>query len=383
MPRENRFAHQFTSQALPTSPYLVLQPPAPLPSDAPRPPTLQQAAADWRASGVTLVYLVHGTFAGDDAVGLLAPVARMAPRLGTVLRRWHKSVVDLVIGDTGNYTADYQRRFAAIVNGDQTQSIEIRRFDWSGQNNHLGRSDAAVRLISRMLEDVQQGHRRVVLWGHSHAGNVFALVSNLLAADPQTREEFFRAAGCYFRGPWAGRIETAPWRRVVAALDQQRDLVHQLELDIVTFGMPIRYGWDSGGFRRSLHFVNHIPTAQLAVYRAPFPPRLYRLLMAADGDFVQQIGIAGTNLIPFPLALRSVCADWSLDAFLQAGVSRRSIWKRLRAGTRVSHEGTTLLVDYGSQSARWEGHVFGHAVYTRERWLPFHIEEVARRWFSH
>ena len=45
---------------------------------------------------------------------------------------------------------------------------------------------------------------RVLLWGHSHAGNVLALVSNLLRADAAGVDRFFAAAAPFYRGRRAG-----------------------------------------------------------------------------------------------------------------------------------------------------------------------------------
>ena len=50
---------------------------------------------------------------------------------------------------------------------------------------------------------------------------------------------------------------------------------------------------------------------------------------------------------------------------------------------RVAEEGKTLLVDYGPVEGNVAQHLAGHAVYTRISWLPFHVEEVARRFYGH
>jgi hypothetical protein len=158
-------------------------------------------------------------------------------------------------------------------------------------------------------------------------------------------------------------------------------------LDFVTFGTPIRYGWDSGGYGRLLHFVNHRPANGLPPYRAPFPPRERDVRAAADGDYVQQLGIAGTNFAPTLLALGALLADLRLGRLLQGGIRRRDLPDYLLCGMRVPAEGTTLLVDYGAPRENRAPqnvvkHLAGHAVYTRPEWMLFHAEEVARRLYG-
>ncbi len=41
-----------------------------------------------------------------------------------------------------------------------------------------------------------------------------------------------------------------------------------------------------------------------------------------DGDYIQQTGISGTNLMPLPLAVRTLLADWRLGKLLEHDVAR-------------------------------------------------------------
>ena len=115
---------------------------------------------------------------------------------------------------------------------------------------------------------------------------------------------------------------------------------------------------------------------------APFPPTIDRLWTAADGDYVQQIGIAGTNFAPNLFEWRVLLADFRLSQLLQPGLRKRDLLDRLKIGARVPDEGTTLLVDYGPGLGGLSKHAAGHAVYTRAEWLLFHAEEVARRFYA-
>jgi hypothetical protein len=223
---------------------------------------------------------------------------------------------------------------------------------------------------------------RIVLWGHSHAANVFALATNLLGGDSETREEFFHASRSFYR-PWLwGKIDVPVWQSVRQLLGDPDHPLRRLKLDIVTFGGPVRYGWETGGYANLLHIIHHRPPSRGVEHQAPTSLAPGRMLSADDGDYVQQIGISGTNLAPNPLALRTFVADWRLDSLLERDLPRESVLKRLSHGTRVPDEGTTLLVDYERDEGGIQYHLLGHALYTRRKWLPFHCGEVAARFYG-
>jgi hypothetical protein len=438
MPSQNRFRHQIYTADAPTAPYEAL-----MPGDYPPPGSAEFAARmravgdRLRAGGVAAIYLVHGTFAGCDALGILAEIERYLPAFGLAWRQTAKRMVDAVMGDIGNYTATYAATLEAAINPPDEPPIPVRRFAWSSENHHIGRADGAVRLIDELagmwnadfgmrkeLGDaatidsaptipnsefrIPHSPTRLLLLGHSHAGNVFALMSNLLAGDGEANEAFFSAARPYYRRQWFRREELPHWRRVRKILGVRNSefgirseergndkLDHSafriphaaFVLDFVTFGTPIRYGWDRGGYGKLLHFVNHRPAKGLPPYRAPFPPRECDVRAAAAGDYVQQLGIAGTNFTPTWFAARALLADLRLGRLLQGGIRRRDLLDRLLCGMRVPAEGTTLLVDYGAPKENGAPqnvvkHLAGHAVYTRPEWMLFHAEETARRLYG-
>ena len=112
-------------------------------------------------------------------------------------------------------------------------------------------------------------------------------------------------------------------------------------------------------------------------YLAPFPEGLSDVLEARYGDCVQQLGIAGTNFTPFLFAWRSWIVEERFRRFLQRGISRLNTLDRLRIGQRVANEGKALLVDYDVDGTMTAQQLFGHAIYTRTEWLPFHMQKVA------
>ncbi len=342
---------------------------------------MQQVAATLRQSGVAAVFLVHGTFVGPDALGIVAELARILPSANRAGRRVIKRIIDRITGESGNYTPQYAERFAAAINPPESDELPVRLFNWSSENHHIGRADGAVRLIDHLASLKLPAGSRVLLWGHSHAGNVFALMSNLLAGDRDKVERFFDAAEIYYRWPFLGCVDIPVWQRVRQLLQEPYPPIRQVALDLVTFGTPIRYGWDSAGYGQLLHFIHHRPHEGLPAYQAPFPPRLQDVLHATDGDYVQQLGIAGTNVMPSVFAWRAWMADQRLHRLLQGENIEGQPLERFRAGTIVPDEGTSLLVDYGTPEGGVARHLAGHAVYTREKWLLFHAEEVARRFY--
>jgi hypothetical protein len=325
---------------------------------------------------------VHGTFVGPDALGLLSELARLAPSLAEPLRQLQQEAIERLLDDAGNFTRHYAEVLDQSLNAGFPTAIPVRLFHWSSENHHLGRADGAVRLLSELARHPTPPPGRILLWGHSHGGNVFALMTNLLAADTATRNRFFRAARTYYRWPFGGGVRLPCWQEVRDQLHAKHRPCEPTQLDLVTMGAPVRYGWETGGYSQLLHFVHHRPVHGLPRERAAFPPTLDDVRQAASGDLIQWLGVAGTNLTPPVWAWRTWLADIRLNRMLQRGARRRDLISRWRYGHRVHQEGTTLLVDYDGPSQGHLGqHLAGHAVYTRVRWLLFHAEETVRRFY--
>jgi hypothetical protein len=391
MPFENHFRHQPYHAATPAAPFELIDTPAPLPpTAADYNDDLVTACKPLVKANVAAVFLIHGTFVGNDAVGALTELRRFAPRLSEGLRKISKGFVDLVIGETGNYTPEFASTFQESLTQAAGRVIPVELFNWSSQNNHIARADGAVRLIARLarLSDEFTDEQldsptqpRVVLWAHSHGGNLLAIVTNLLTASSDVRQAFFDAARVFYT-PWLTKKADMPvWVQVEQLLNTDTR-VRRLPLDIVTFGTPIRYGWDTRGYRHLLHFVNHRPSPRLPHHRTFPPSRLLHVFSARHGDYVHQIGIAGTNMMPLPLAVRTYLADQRLRSVLQSEGNWPNLWKNFARGQRVHDEGQTLLVDYHDQGWNFWYHLWGHGSYTRRCWLPFHVAEIARRFYT-
>ncbi len=403
MPRENRFRHQ---------PYVAWGLP-PIPTTVSAVQTDQVADLDvgqtLRRLRVRHWFLVHGTFVGDDPFGVAAKLDEMTesvnPMLrplvkkmameswGRVLRGINQRLGDRMMGETGSYRDDYFADARLLL---KTDEIKVERFDWSSGNDHLARAEAAVKLFNRLAElPIDSETERLLLWGHSHAGNVFALLTNLLANDRESVNAFFAATG---------RIgeERADWKKAaerLAAAPTPHPLAKALCL--VTFGTPVRYGWDRDGYARLLHVVQHRPVSGRSEWLAKpaLPQSLDDVLKAKHGDWVQSFGVAGTDLRPVDRETRDV--QRALGEVLEAGMTEPEIGQnsllerfpeaararvrekfkdflvlleRLHCGQRVPSEGDAVwLFDYGAE----ETEKLGHGVYTKRAWLPFHATRIA------
>ena len=378
MPVHNRFQHQTYSGERPQTPYEIVAPSPPSDwNSAQTNATFEMLAGVLENRKTQVVYLVHGTFTGTDALGFIREFERWKPDVGKKLRAAQKTLIDKITGEAGNYSESYARSFQDALNQGSSSAPTVKLFHWTSENLHLARANAAVRLLDQLLEDTHDEQRRYLMWGHSHAGNVFALLTNLIGSDVDTLGRFFKIGDAWRRFPLLGYLDPPVWKRVRDRVFANPEILKRIELDIVTFGTPIRYGWETLAYRSLSHFVYHRPQPSTPEYLAPFPEGLSDVLEARYGDCVQQLGIAGTNFTPFVLAWRSWIVEERFRRFLQRGISRLNTLDRLRIGQRVANEGKSLLVDYDVDGTTTAQQLFGHAIYTRTEWLPFHMQLVA------
>ena len=379
MPPKNNFRHQVYSPDLPKTEFTILRPTTPPNDESIVRQRLGEVGRKLESAGVSSIYLLHGTFAGTDSLGVIREISRVSPRFSNMLGKNRKSLVDKLTGDAGNFTADYAAQLSTSINVSTNTSIQVKRFDWSSENHHLGRADGAICLLKELVENARRG-QRTLLVGHSHAGNVFALLTNLLCADKEIRKQFFHAARWFYQIPLIKRIDAPIWDEVKILLNDVSPL--DFCLDIVTMGTPVRYGWDSDGYRKLLHFIHHRPVENEPLDRIRFPPTIDELVGASSGDFIQHMGIAGTNFMPYLLTLRNWFAERRLAKLLQSTTKKRDLIQRLGYGQRLHDEGSTLLVEYPDVEQAPYRSALGHAVYTRCQWMLFHFEEIAQRFYG-
>ncbi|MBN1209756.1 MAG: hypothetical protein JXB05_33210 [Myxococcaceae bacterium] len=334
-------------------------------------PVLEAQSPAWRAAmetvghrlcraGVRQVVFVHGTFVGHDPILMLSalegPLSALGPGLLPTLRRLCKSSSDRVLGDLGNYTAEYAALFEGALGG----GIQATRFLWSSANHHIARLRAAADLL-RLLAGAGLGRARALLLGHSHGGQVLALLTQLV---------------------YPAKTAPALWATLSEIGEPHEELkglartVARARLDIATFGMPPRYGFATGPRCRAMHVVNHRGDEPLA-------GSLGGVLYTEGGDYVQQWGIAGSDLPPTTAKERELAAR--LDALLGAGCDVKAWLQHVRHRARVSQHGFSYLVDYGDRGVggmpNCLGTCFGHGVYTSYDAMLFNARLLAAHFY--
>lgn len=331
-----------------------------------------------RQGRVSKVLLIHGTFAGNDIVGLTREIARFSPSLAGHLSELGKKWLDDLVGELGNYNQDFVEQFSKCINPPSMEPIPVSRFHWSGENHHLGRANCVMSLLDSFAQ--HNASDRVLVLAHSHGGNVLAMLSQILGAETDVREQFFRATRMHYQIPLVGKIDLPVWRHARELLVDQ-SWTSFPAIDVATFGTPLRYRWHPKVCPNVLHFVQHRSLDSQHPHVATYPESPQDVISAAGGDYVQQFGIAGTDFLPSILAWRDWIVERRLARMFEYGARRRDVFEKLKLGRRASLDGTTLLVDYPDAGDGWNGKLLGHAVYTCRPWLPFHLQEIVKRFY--
>jgi hypothetical protein len=264
---------------------------------------------------------VHGTFVGDDPLGLARLARRALPRTGghvaRALKRTTREGIRAVLGDLGNYGAPYVALFERAIGGD----IPCTRFEWSSENHHLARLRGAIDLARVLAVHAEIApRRRIVLIGHSHAGQIFALLSHFLAAGGE-------AAALYD----VARVHGVDTKGLAYAIESLRGCA----IDVVTQGASPRYRWTPRSGMRAMHLVN-------------------------EQDAIRRVAVDGSDLPAPTPSERKINAR--LVPILGEATDARTLVKGAFAPLRADATGHTYFVDYGTGFLR---HGAGHGVYTR------------------
>ena len=192
---------------------------------------------------VSHVYFVHGTFAGDDPFGLIPALRRIYPNMSPAtelnIRQKVKKGYGRITKDTGNYLTEYVDLFR-IATGTKA---ECKTFVWSSANHHIARLTGALDLTRQLVKDLPDlPVSNVLLLGHSHGGQTFALFSHLVNES---------------------HLGEALWEILIKhnlATPFDKRSVHKLKkfyFDFASFGTPYRYPWRLGKKMRLVNIVNH------------------------------------------------------------------------------------------------------------------------------
>ncbi len=367
-------------------------------------------------AGVRAVVFLHGAIHGadvfgmqrlDDAGGLKRGYSRGVSGLDALLAAMRqesngipllpgglkppltdddatKALLDQQIGEAGNFTETYVDLFHKAINKNLAEPIACLRLLWSSEHHHLGRACAAVRLLDKLRDFCEQhrfgpGHRLLVQ-AHGQAGLVLALVSNLLCPSAITgRPKLLGLLSAYaqqFDYP-----DLAVAIRRIEPLLVAGSLMRGATLDLVTFGTPVRYGWDPSGIGRLLHIVNHRnlrTDGKTWLAKMELPQITMEMPIAWGGDYVQELAVAGSDALPTTEPAKS--ANKALWEMLEPFDGFERWLECARRAVRFPCEGRCLLADYkdstGSTNPR--DHYYGHAVYTRRQAQLFNLEQIVR-----
>ncbi len=420
MPEENNFLHAKYSRSDPGDRvnYLTLETGAQSFSPAWK-EALGSTGKTLHDSGVRAVLLLYGSYLGadifgskrlDDVGGLKRGYSRGIPGLESLLAMvrpgdFEKSPdsppfappfsndeatrahIDQLVLDRGNFTAEYLKGLEEGLSSSGS-SITCVRHLWSSLHHHLGRMEGALDLLHelRLLQqklNLDQGHR-VLIIAHGHAGQVAALLSNLVApVESSVRDDLFEILGQFYSQSDTPR----------AALDHLQELdqflaTSQYEsfpaLDVVTLGTAIRYGWDTGGIGKLLHLVNHRPLrsdGKQWLAKMDLPQIVMEMPMTTGGDYVQQLAVASTDAVPDNLLEEEINQTLRENLEPYDGFER---WLECaRRVTRCPNDGQCLLIDYQDDaSGTAMAHLYGHACYTRLPAMLFQTRQIAKALYS-
>lgn len=329
---------------------------------------------------VRQVLLVHGTFAGDNALGLfdfLEPIEKNltgATTITKILRALGKNVLNHLVEDVGNYTPEYAKAFSNGLD----HKIPCDLLIWGSGDFHLARLKGTIELAKKLAniitsQNIQEAER-ILLIGHSHAGQLFALLTTFLE-NGEKAQQLYKIVK---KSGYLGNKE-----ELLSHLEK----IKTVNLDIVTFGTPVRYAWGEYNKYRLLAIVNH---------RSPV--EISGLLTTRDGDYVQQWGAEGTDVLP---PVHEIEFNDELDAILDKGRDLSALKDSLDHNDRKHPHyangetiSETLLIDYkdnapsvfGLPVSLDIGHsvktLFGHGVYTETRAMLFNIHKIIENFYQ-
>jgi hypothetical protein len=381
---------------------------------------MARSGAELADAGVRAIVFMHGTFLSsdvfgmqrlDEAGGLKRGYSRGIPGVDALLALMRegtsglpafqggrkppftsdeetRSLIDKQAGDAGNFPATYVNHCSDALNRATSRPINCMRYLWSSEHHHLGRAQAAWRFLDRLstfCADLKLGSGdRALVQAHGHAGLVLALASNLLApVESSGRKTFFSILESYYTQTNAetdaiGRLEGL--RSHLSA----GSILNGASIDVVTFGTPVRYGWDPSGLGTLLHVVNHRPMrtdGKRWLAKTELPQITMEMPLVWGGDYVQQLAVAGSDAIPpSPEAQAANKALWELlepyDGFER--------WLECaRKSVRCQNDGQCLLVDYKDTASQDPcDHLYGHAAYTRLNAILFNTTEIVQAFYS-
>ncbi len=297
--------------------------------------------------------------------------------------------LDKLAQEVGNFTTAYVKKFQeGLCLGGQV-SIPCQRYVWSSVHHHVGRMEAAIAFL-QFLQGLRDNlslskQNRVLLVAHGHAGQVLALISNLITtSESEGRPRVFETLAKF----WELRPNEDQSMEQLESLYQvltEQQFLGGASVDMVTLGTPIRYGWDTDGFGRLLHVVNHRAIrhdGKRWLSKMELPQTAWELPYQTGGDYVQQLAVAGTDALPDSPEMEQANVD--LREILEPYDGFERWLECTRRTTRCSNDGYCVLVEYSVQDPEEvpRQHLYGHGCYTQSRAMEFLAKQIAQSLYS-
>jgi len=421
MPIENSFQHDEMSRKNPGERLTVREvAPTALPESRPAQDAMATLGKRLSHAGVRIIVLLHGSIMGTDVFGvqrldelggLKRGYSRGVAGLDALLALMRESsngmsplpgglkpplandavtkkLLDEQIGDAGNFTNTYLELMRQLLNRGLDSPIHCVRELWSCEHHHLGRAMAAVSLLERLhnwseTNKLSQGDR-ILVQAHGQAGLVLALVSNLLCvASSSSRTRLLDLLSIF--ASQINRPDISSTIQRVAPLLSNGAILNGATLDVVTLGMPVRYGWDPSGLGKLLHIVNHRSMrtdGKTWLSKMELPQITMEMPIAWGGDYIQELAVAGSDAVPMIEAAKA--ANKALWELVEPFDGFERWLECARRAVRIPSEGLGILADYkdstGSTNVR--DHYFGHAAYTRLNAMLFNTTAIVQSFYT-
>mgnify|MGYP007063398360 CR=1 FL=1 len=307
-------------------------------------------------SNVKHIVFVHGTYAGNDPFEIFTLFTGVFPIYGPILAKLSKRLMKFSTNKLLNDRANFSPAYIKLAGNALSNNLKVHDFRWSSGNNHLARLKGAIDLIKLLSKLKTNSFEKVLLIGHSHAGQLFCILEHLLQNSNKgiKLKQFMKNSNQF-------------------DLEYFEDSINKLsnEHHYITMGAPSRYQWPSNHRYKILHLINH-----RGLY--PYGGSFLGLFFTTGGDYIQQMGIAGSDVPPIFKNDRNL--NDSLNKILDNG-NNLVLWNNnIFKKQRLSNWGQTLLIDYKDNGLFPNIYktFFGHGVYTRYEMMLFNFETIVK-----
>lgn len=307
---------------------------------------------------VTHLYLINGTFAGHDPLGVIKFIEHYSPQLAgrteNLLKTFYQTKMNKI--DFGHFPIQFVHFLATFL----ADTTKVHLFSWSSENHHMARIRAALELLAEIANHSPIKDERILFLTHSHGGQLLAILQLMRA-----RPEFVD----FLKSHLPKESLHSKYLEFATRENLNRNL------DIFTLGTPVRYPFYPYDGEKLLHLVNF--------RKASTGIPIKGILRARDGDYIYRLGIAGSDAPAITKTERDL--NRKLDSWLDQGRNIKKWKANLTKGFPLHPLGERLLVDYqdGHQALPLGVKSFwGHVIYNQSPYLLSLLEWVNTRLYK-